>query len=377
MKTDLINQLDIQQRGSLIHYLKDNETFINVLYKEFIETPKKRDFNKYIEKVEHLTSQLKAHQEGKLRNDPIARVSFETDYHEQERIFFSKKDSEISESYLTHRLEDTLLYKTVQKIETVLQNAKKVQAPVKPQCKILINLINALDLSIRRTVANEVIKYLDETNEFIFLNILSIKGGSLSLNEAKREEHLHSAESWELSKIEFQDFLIEYLKELPKEKQGVRVEDVEVSEDPEKEFIPKDKFKKDFYSFVMGYWRSDEKRLKLLKAYLNRKMDGLTPKESFYIIKVLKELKILDPTYKKKPLYISMINEFNINSVNLNSFYNADSSVDNDYEDIISQKARHPIFHTIQSEIRVAIADLDIAEDYIREHSVLLSNDKE
>lgn len=230
METDLINQLDIQQRGSLIHYLKDNETFINVLYKEFIETPKKRDFNKYIEKVEHLTSQLKAHQEGKLRNDPIARVSFETDYHEQERIFFSKKDSEISESYLTHRLEDTLLYKTVQKIETVLQNAKKVQAPVKPQCKILINLINALDLSIRRTVANEVIKYLDETNEFIFLNTLSIKGGSLSLNEAKREEHLHSAESWELSKIEFQDFLIEYLKELPKEKQGVRVEDVEVSE---------------------------------------------------------------------------------------------------------------------------------------------------
>lgn len=365
MKTDLTKELDIQQSGSLIHHLKDNEAFTNVLYKEFIETPKKRDFNKYIEKVEHLTSQLKAHQEGKLRNDPIARISFETDYHEQERIFFSKKDSEISESYLTHKLEDTLTYKTIQKIEVVLQNAKKVQAPVEPQCKILINLIDTLDLSIRRTVANEVIKYLDETNEFLFLNILSIKDGSLSLNKAEKEERLHSAESWELSKIEYQNFLIEYLKELPKETQGLRVE-------PKERFVQKG-VEVDFYTFVMSYWANDDKLLSKLKVYLSRKMKGVNPKPAMIVIKAMRELKILDPSYKGQDLFIKMFEEFKCLKSNVTKVYNNNEAAINTNFTLKSSG----VYKDVLKEMETAIVELGITEKYLEDHNIELLNDKE
>ena len=265
MKADLTYQLNQLSSGTLAYILKDNEEFKSVLLEEFQHTPKKRDFNKYLKTVEHITSQLKAHQEGKLHYDLLAKKNFDIDYHEQRRVFYAKKDSEILDKYLSHSLKEATTYKTLCDIEVLLDIYKDQFAAPGEKAETIITFIESLNSNIREAVATEIINYT-EIGYAVFLVVGEGNSGE-----------------WERSKTLFKGKMIEYIKGLPKVTN-----------------------QRKFYSYISDGWAEK------VECFLNDQINGSKPKYAVRVFGALEKLNIMHIPEERDDFCFAARKEFDI-----------------------------------------------------------------
>ena len=189
MKTEFERELEKLQHGDtrsiLIGAMRNNPIFINCLFDEFKQTPKKKDVSKYL-----IQFNIDRNKEYELN--------------EKMREFYNLKET--PKEFCTHDITKTNIYRNFKDVEVVLCELMETMRDPNNKAEIICNIVETLHPEIKELVINTLI----EDNENIYLNLNFVLMGNYATQTEK--------EKWHFVKVVFNDKLSEYKKEIPKRK---------------------------------------------------------------------------------------------------------------------------------------------------------------